>query len=68
MSDTNCRNCGAPLKNSKCEYCGSEYGFFYQDVKVENKNVVIHNDDTWRPSYQRRVAEYERIGKEINHE
>ena len=22
---TNCKNCGAPLKDGKCEYCGSEY-------------------------------------------
>jgi predicted RNA-binding protein with PUA domain len=22
---TNCKNCGAPLKKSKCEYCGTEY-------------------------------------------
>lgn len=21
----NCKNCGAPLHNSKCEYCGTEY-------------------------------------------
>jgi len=24
---TNCKNCGAPLHNGKCEYCGSEYEF-----------------------------------------
>ena len=23
----NCKNCGAPLHNGKCEYCGSEYEF-----------------------------------------
>ena len=22
---TNCINCGAPLHNEKCEYCGTEY-------------------------------------------
>ena len=22
---TNCKNCGAPLTNNKCEYCGTEY-------------------------------------------
>ena len=22
---TNCINCGAPLKDKKCEYCGTEY-------------------------------------------
>lgn len=25
MTQTNCINCGAPLKNQKCEYCGTEY-------------------------------------------
>lgn len=23
---TNCKNCGAPLVNGKCEYCRTEYG------------------------------------------
>ena len=23
-SETNCPNCGAPLKSGKCEYCGTE--------------------------------------------
>lgn len=22
---TNCKNCGAPLHGTKCEYCGTEY-------------------------------------------
>ena len=22
---TNCKNCGAPLHNGKCDYCGTEY-------------------------------------------
>lgn len=26
MRDTNCRNCGAPVKGNRCEYCGTEYG------------------------------------------
>lgn len=25
MPDTNCRNCGAPIKGNRCEYCGTEY-------------------------------------------
>ena len=25
MSPTNCKNCGAPLRNGRCEYCGTEY-------------------------------------------
>ena len=23
---TNCKNCGAPLHGSRCDYCGTEYG------------------------------------------
>ena len=25
MPDSNCRNCGAPVKGNRCEYCGTEY-------------------------------------------
>lgn len=31
MPDTNCRNCGAPVKGNRCEYCGTEY-----HDKIEN--------------------------------
>ncbi len=27
---TNCKNCGASLKNGKCNYCGTEYEFIPQ--------------------------------------
>lgn len=27
MGLTNCKNCGAPLENYKCNYCGSEYEY-----------------------------------------
>lgn len=27
---TNCKNCGAPLKDYKCEYCGSEYEYIQE--------------------------------------
>ena len=27
MRLTNCKNCGAPLVDNKCEYCGSEYEY-----------------------------------------
>jgi len=27
MNNTNCQNCGAPIKGYKCEYCGTEYNF-----------------------------------------
>lgn len=25
---TNCKNCGAPLKDNKCEYCGTVYTLY----------------------------------------
>lgn len=30
MPDTNCRNCGAPIKGNRCEYCGTEYPDKYE--------------------------------------
>lgn len=35
MELTNCKNCGAPLKNYKCNYCGSEYEYVQEisDIK-----------------------------------
>ena len=30
MRLTNCKNCGAPLKNYKCDYCGSEYEYVHE--------------------------------------
>lgn len=59
MKQLKCNNCGAPFKDYKCPYCGSEYvgesrhsgnfptglpqidNFFYQAVKVENKNAPV---------------------------
>lgn len=26
MTQTNCKNCGAPLTGCVCEYCGTDYG------------------------------------------
>lgn len=34
---TNCKNCGAIIKNGKCEYCGTEYGrILYKEIEVLN--------------------------------
>lgn len=27
---TNCKNCGAPLHNYKCDYCGTEYEYIQE--------------------------------------
>ena len=34
---TNCKNCGAPLHGSRCEYCGTEYPV---NVVYDNKVSV----------------------------
>lgn len=36
MHPTNCRNCGAPIHGSVCEYCGTEYGEAQQMVLKVN--------------------------------
>lgn len=43
---TNCKNCGAPLKDMKCEYCGTEYdyipsiGSMERVIKININGVV----------------------------
>lgn len=43
---TNCKNCGAPLKDMKCEYCGTEYDYIpsidsmEQVIKINIHGVV----------------------------
>ena len=32
---TNCKNCGAPLRNGRCEYCGTLYMDGYRIVEIE---------------------------------
>ena len=34
---TNCKNCGAPLVNGRCEYCGAVY--------AERNNLIIRVED-----------------------
>lgn len=58
---TNCKNCGAPLKSHKCEYCGTNYTINYdlsektkQDYDIPHfeyvanglKNVIDYNANT----------------------
>lgn len=31
---TNCKNCGAPLKTHKCDYCGTNFN------KIDTKNNI----------------------------
>lgn len=30
----NCPNCGAPMKGSRCEYCGTEFGEKTEDLGI----------------------------------
>ena len=41
---TNCRNCGAPLHGSVCEYCGTEYGEAQQMVLKVNTAKLTAED------------------------
>lgn len=40
----NCKNCGAPLKSSKCEYCGTEYGTTGNLEELQGK-VTINGEE-----------------------
>lgn len=37
---TNCKNCGAPLTNYKCKYCGTEYNQNTINAYSGNGNIV----------------------------
>lgn len=32
---TNCKNCGAPLSNYICEYCGTNYSFEIKENEID---------------------------------
>jgi len=34
MKQTNCPNCGAVIKNGKCEYCGTDFTEEKEDCEV----------------------------------
>lgn len=57
---TNCKNCGAPLTNGKCEYCGTEYEItketFYSDRGIEIEIENIFNPNLPLTLYERREA------------
>lgn len=43
---TNCKNCGAPLHGSRCEFCGTEYNFVsgleakFNELKFRTANTL----------------------------
>lgn len=41
---TNCKNCGAALKNGKCEYCGTEYTNFINNDSLN----PLYGVKVWR--------------------
>lgn len=41
---TNCKNCGAPLTGTKCEYCGTDYRW---RTIGEKKNAAKEGKDKW---------------------
>ena len=38
-----CEKCGAPLRNNKCEYCGTVYGPVAELTKKEEENNDLFN-------------------------
>lgn len=40
---TNCKNCGAVLKGSTCEYCGTKYN--KRTIKYWANNRVVHEEE-----------------------
>lgn len=42
---TNCKNCGAPLRDGRCEYCGTEY----KETDEFIEEIVFADDrELWR--------------------
>lgn len=58
---TNCKNCGAPLHGSRCEFCGTEYSV---DVAYDNK-VEIKVDGLGYATTTQLIAD---ISKEVQNQ
>lgn len=53
MESTNCPNCGAPLKGSKCEYCGTTT----KDVDAEIARLEMEKQNVLNQiNYQRQTT------------
>lgn len=55
MKLTNCKNCGAPLKNYKCDYCGSEYEYV-QEISDFKQIITLFIGGRKRKFYISTVA------------
>lgn len=42
-----CTQCGAPIENGKCTYCGAEYRTEVNNLYVDNTNIFIHHDNNF---------------------
>ena len=54
-----CKNCGAELKNGKCEYCGSQFGEIDEPeihISLEVDPEVIHRAISRRIERERRYC------------
>lgn len=62
---TNCKNCGAPLHGSKCEYCGTEYPV---NAAYDNK-VTINAQGFAFPTMEelcKAISEQQTIRQKLN--
>lgn len=42
---SNCKNCGAPIHNGKCEYCGTEYPELVRILTVSDEQEKTLADE-----------------------
>lgn len=54
---TNCKNCGAPLKKNKCEYCGTEYSMFNTENMYMTEEILNFSPNVYRDENGRIVRE-----------
>lgn len=55
---TNCKNCGAPLVNGKCEYCRTEYSCRDEEVTLYADNmpiVTLYHNSLLTPNEARKL-------------
>ena len=60
---TNCTNCGAPLKNGKCEYCGAQYDTSYEVICIESPKVERVQAEARIPRYYFETMDSEDLSK-----
>lgn len=56
---TNCKNCGAPLNDGKCRYCGCEYGYLNSgEEKILTNAKIIYQSNIMTPNEIRTLYGY----------